>query len=150
MINEISPSDQSEADFLDAVVVGLDLLHACSEGKKFARQRVFLFSAFLSNFDDEASGIEDIKKTLASVNAELSVIGLDDMGQIDAERENGRNDQLVRNPLRRKNISCFIMCVHFLLYKSYISVLPPAGLGGTPPLKSSTPCRPKESLFVLF
>ena len=112
MINEISPSDQSEADFLDAVVVGLDLLHACSEGKKFARQRVFLFSAFLSNFDDEASGIEDIKKTLASVNAELSVIGLDDMGQIDAERENGRNDQLVRNPLLEK-ISCVIICVHF-------------------------------------
>ena len=78
-LHQISASTECSADFCDAIIVGLDLMHKSSQGKRFARQRIFVFSALMDEFNDDKEGIEEMSSALKGENVELSIIGLDNL-----------------------------------------------------------------------
>ncbi|XP_022238989.1 X-ray repair cross-complementing protein 5-like [Limulus polyphemus] len=79
------------ADFVDGIVIGMDVLMHQTQGQKFAGQRLLLFSNFSSEYSPDQVDIiiSGIKKT----GMELNVIGPTSLGSGNKEDEDSREDQ---------------------------------------------------------
>ncbi|XP_022103565.1 X-ray repair cross-complementing protein 5-like [Acanthaster planci] len=70
--NDIQPGPHT-ADFIDALVVALDLLKESSQGKKFTGLRLLLFSDLGGQFSDDK--LEGVINALKGLQVELNFIG---------------------------------------------------------------------------
>lgn len=64
-------SGSDQGDFMDAVIVALDLLHSETEGKKIACSRVVLFTDFSNAFSDD--GLDTVLKSLCKEGEEVQL-----------------------------------------------------------------------------
>ncbi|XP_070533798.1 X-ray repair cross-complementing protein 5-like [Ptychodera flava] len=85
VVKDIQASNIS-ADFVDALVVSMDLLEKSIKGKKFSTNRIVLFSDLGGEFSDDQ--LEPIINGLKSLDTELNLIGPD----FDAEDEDDDED----------------------------------------------------------
>ncbi|XP_038052595.1 X-ray repair cross-complementing protein 5-like [Patiria miniata] len=85
---DVQPGPQA-ADFVDALVVSLDLLRGSSQGKKFTSLRLLLFSDLGGQFSDD--NLEGFVNALKDLNVELNFIGPKFEGE-DEESQDGRQD----------------------------------------------------------
>ncbi|XP_076326989.1 X-ray repair cross-complementing protein 5-like isoform X2 [Tachypleus tridentatus] len=85
------------ADFVDGIIIGMDVLMHQTQGQKFAGQRLLLFSNFSSEYSPDQVDviINGIKKT----GMEVNVIGPTSLGHGNKEDEVGHED---RNHLRNQ------------------------------------------------
>ncbi|XP_071947683.1 X-ray repair cross-complementing protein 5-like isoform X2 [Antedon mediterranea] len=84
--NEIVPGNQS-ADFIDALVVGLDLLHNTTTEKKFASTRILMFSDLAAPFSDDK--IDSLINGIQKMKTDVNLIG----PNLDDDWQNGDENQ---------------------------------------------------------